>query len=210
MELDKLDNGAQDASKWCPIWYKMKPKVVSASLIGGYVYLSFFVKAVYILLVSFTLSHFHKSSPILLQVLQPFRLALCWMCDSPRTRCAWRTAPIYVWHEQATIEWARRVISNLLAATVWGVVHLPLVLSHRIKVVLWPGCENCARYNLNKKNMRSVQFVAKRREFSCNLSAGVVLIVRFTTNRTYTKSNTHIHVARGATSSSFRGGAIFI
>ena len=72
MELDKLDNGAQDASKWCPIWYKMKPKVVSASLIGGYVYLSFFVKAVYILLVSFTFSHFHKSSPILLQVLQPF------------------------------------------------------------------------------------------------------------------------------------------
>ena len=29
------------------------------------------------------------------------RLACRWMCDSPRTGCAWRHAPTYMWHEQA-------------------------------------------------------------------------------------------------------------
>jgi len=38
-------------------------------------------------------------------------LALRWMCDSPRTGCAWRTTPIYMWREQATIEWSWHVIS---------------------------------------------------------------------------------------------------
>jgi len=38
-------------------------------------------------------------------------LALRWMRDSPRTRCARRTTPIYTWREQAIIEWSRRVIS---------------------------------------------------------------------------------------------------
>jgi len=32
-------------------------------------------------------------------------LALPWMCGSPRTECAWRTTPIYLWHEQVIIEW---------------------------------------------------------------------------------------------------------
>ena len=32
------------------------------------------------------------------------RLALRWTCDSPRTRCSRRIAPIYMWHEQAIIE----------------------------------------------------------------------------------------------------------
>jgi len=33
------------------------------------------------------------------------------MRGSPRTKCAWRTTPIYVWRKQATVEWSRRVIS---------------------------------------------------------------------------------------------------
>ena len=39
------------------------------------------------------------------------RLVLCWMCDSPRTVCTWRTTSIYVCRRQAEIEWAQRGIS---------------------------------------------------------------------------------------------------
>jgi len=63
------------AKKWCPTWYKMVPdklengaQCVVAALIPGFLYLSV---SVCILLVSFTLSRFNKSSPTLLQVLQP-------------------------------------------------------------------------------------------------------------------------------------------
>jgi len=45
------------------------------------------------------------------------QLALRWMCNSPRTGCARRTTPIYMWREQAIIEWSRWVIS-IVAATV--------------------------------------------------------------------------------------------
>ena len=58
-------------------------------------------------------------------------LALCQICDSPPTGCAWRITPIYMWHEQAIIEWLRHIISMLLAATVWSFVHMPLGLSNR-------------------------------------------------------------------------------
>ena len=37
-------------------------------------------------------------------------VALRWLCDSPRTGCTRRTN-IYVWLEQAIVEWSRRVIS---------------------------------------------------------------------------------------------------
>ena len=43
-------------------------------------------------------------------VVATFPVALRWMCDSPRTGCARRTT-IYMWREQAIIEWSRRVIS---------------------------------------------------------------------------------------------------
>ena len=33
------------------------------------------------------------------------------MCDSPRTGCARRITPIYMWREQAIIQWSRHVIS---------------------------------------------------------------------------------------------------
>jgi len=39
------------------------------------------------------------------------RLALRWMCDSPRTGCARRTPPIYKWRKQGTTEWPWDVIS---------------------------------------------------------------------------------------------------
>ena len=38
-------------------------------------------------------------------------LAWRWMCDSPRTGCARRITPTYVWREQAIIEWSPLVIS---------------------------------------------------------------------------------------------------
>jgi len=70
----------------------MVSNVVYASFIAGFLYLIFSVR---ILLVSFTLSNFSKSSPTLLQVLQPLGLALCWMCDLPQTGCARRTTRTY-------------------------------------------------------------------------------------------------------------------
>ena len=36
-----------------------------------------------------------------------------WLCDSPWTECAWRTTLIYMWREQAIIEWSWRAISIL-------------------------------------------------------------------------------------------------
>jgi len=43
-----------------------------------------------------------------------FQLALRWMCNSPRTGCARRTTTTYMWHEQAIVEWLRRMISCCL------------------------------------------------------------------------------------------------
>jgi len=83
----------------------------------------------------------------------------------------------------------------LLAATVWNFAHLPLGLSDCNKMVLWPGCEGCARCNLHKKNVWSVRFVVKRWGCCCNLSVGVVLNAQFTGNRMCAKNNTHIYVA---------------
>jgi len=62
---------------------------------------------------SLSLSIFSTSLAQLVASVATSRLALCWMWDSPRTRCVWRRTPIYTWHEQAEIEWARRVISVL-------------------------------------------------------------------------------------------------
>ena len=38
-------------------------------------------------------------------------VVLRWLCDSPRTGCAWRITPLCMWREQAIMEWSRRVIS---------------------------------------------------------------------------------------------------
>jgi len=51
-------------------------------------------------------------------------------------------------------------------------------------------------FSLHTKNMRSVWFVVKKRGCCCNLSVGVALIVRFTTNWTCVKNNTIIYIAR--------------
>ena len=34
-------------------------------------------------------------------------VVLRWLCDSPRTGCAWRITPLCMWREQAIIEWSR-------------------------------------------------------------------------------------------------------
>ena len=67
--------------------------------------------------------------------------------------------------------------------------HLPLGISDRNKMVLWPGCEGRARVSFHTKNVRSVQFVVKRRGCCCNLSVGVALIVWFTANGMCAKNN---------------------
>ena len=85
----------------------------------------------------------------------------------------------------------------LLAATVRN---LPLGISYRNKMVLWPGCGGRAEFSYYTKNVRSVWFVVKRRGRCCNLSGGVALIVWFTTNGLCMKNNTIIYVARASNS----------
>ena len=97
--------------------------------------------------------------------------------------------PIYMWHEQAIIEWLRCSISAMLAGerlnkitsvreewlrrlisivTCCHSVKLCLLAtraSDRNKIVLWPGCErSCQVRRLYKNNVRSVRFVVKRRD----------------------------------------------
>ena len=67
----------------------------------------------------------------------------------------------------------------LLAATVWNFAHIPLGISDRNKMLLWPGCEGRAKFSLHTKNVWSVWFVVKRTGCCCNLPGGVVW---FTTN----------------------------
>ena len=96
-----------------------------------------------------------------------------------------------MWPEQAIIQWSLL----LLAAAVRSFAHMPLRISDRNKMVLWPGCEGRAEFSLHTKNVRSVWFVVKRRGCCCSLSGGVVLIVWFTTNGMCGKNNTIICVA---------------
>jgi len=84
---------------------------------------------------------------------------------------------------------------SLLAATVRSFAHMPLGISDRSKMVLWPGCGGRAVRSLHKKNVRSVRFVVKRRGCCCNLSGGVALNVWFTTNGMCAKNN-NIHMCR--------------
>ena len=116
-------------------------------------------------------------------------VVLRWLCDSPRTGCAWRKTLWSMWREQAIIEWSLL----LLAATVRSSAHMPLGISDRNKMVLWPGCGGRAEFSLHTKNVRSVRFVVKRRGCCCNLSGGVALIVWFTTNGMCGQNNT-IHI----------------
>jgi len=78
---------------------------------------------------------------------------------------------------------------DVFAATVRSFAHMPLGISDRNKMVLWPGCEGRARVSLQKKNVRSRRFVVKRRGCCCNLSGGVALNVWFTTNGMCVKNN---------------------
>jgi len=134
------------------------PNIVLANLIVGYWYLSFIVRAVSILLVSFTLSHFNKSRSALLQVLQPlgWRFVECvihheqdvreqrpFKCGANTQKYNERMCDLYCW----------------LLPQWWSSAHLSLGLSIGNKVVLWPGCVGRARCRLHKKNMRSEWFI---------------------------------------------------
>ena len=52
----------------------------------------------------------------------------------------------------------------MLVATVWRFAHLLLCLSIHNKVVLGPGYEDGARYNLHKKNVQYVRFIEKTKD----------------------------------------------
>jgi len=96
----------------------------------------------------------------------------------------------------------------LLAATVQSFAHMPLGISDRNKMVLWPGCEGRARVSLHTKNVRSVWFVVKRRGCCCNLSGGVALIVWFTTDGMCTK-NKNICVVRTTNNTVILSGDLY-
>jgi len=57
--------------KRCPTGYKMVPDTVLAILIPNHLDISFFAKEISILLLAFTLSHFHKSNLNLLHEIYP-------------------------------------------------------------------------------------------------------------------------------------------
>ena len=89
-------------------------------------------------------------------------VVLRWLCDSPWTGCAWRTTP-YIYVARTS---NNRVIMAcellLLAATVQSIAHMPLGISDHNIMVLWPGCEGCAEFNVHTKNVQSVRFVVKK------------------------------------------------
>ena len=115
-------------------------------------------------------------------------LALRWMRGSPRTECAWRTTP-YMWCEQAIIEWSRRVNSIIACChSVKFCAHAARAFQSQQNVAvtrMWRSC-------LHKKNVGSVRFVVKKRGCRCNLSAGVALNARFTTNEMCAKNTLYM------------------
>jgi len=81
----------------------------------------------------------------------------------------------------------------LLGATAWSFAHLLIGLSNHNKVVLGPGCEGGARYNLHKKNVQLVWFIAKPRVCCCNFLVGAALKVWFS-HAQYMKMTRDEHV----------------
>jgi len=174
----------------------MVPNVVSTTLIAGYLNLSFLSLHFTCL---FCCQLFQKALPNLAASVAISRLAFCWMCNSPRTECAWKPTPIYMWREEAEIQWAPHVI--FIVACCHSVKLCALACSGfpittNWCFLLWPVCECGSRCNPHKRDMRSVHCIAIRRECCCNLSVDVALKVWFTTNGLCTKNNTQIYVTR--------------
>jgi len=86
----------------------------------------------------------------------------------------------------------------LRAATVRSFAHIPLGISDRNKMMLWPECGGLAEFSLHTMNVRSMWFIVKRRGCCCNLSGGVALIVWFTTNGMCVQNNNIIYVAQAS------------
>jgi len=82
----------------------MVPNVVLTSLIASYSCLSRPILSLHFTCL-FQSQSFQKVEPNLAASIAASQLALCWMCDSPRTGRVWRTTPM--WREQAEISWAR-------------------------------------------------------------------------------------------------------
>ena len=114
--------------------------------------------------------------------------------------------PIYMWHEQAIIEWLRCSISAMLAGerlnkitsvreewlrrliSIVTCCHsvklctLAARASDRNKTVLWRGCERSCQVQTLQKERAIGAVRCKNEGCCCNLSVGVALNVRFTTN----------------------------
>ena len=88
------------------------------------------------------------------------------------------TIILYMQHKQAIVrEIATHDLYCCLPAAVQSFAHMPLGISDRNKMVLWPGCGGRAKFSLHTKNMQLVWFVVKRRGWCCNLSVGVDCVI---------------------------------
>ena len=124
------------------------------------------------------------------------RLALHWMCDSPRTGCARRITLIYMWCEQAIIEWSRRVIYIVACC------HIVKLCAHATRAFrsqqngvvtrMWRSCQ----VQTSQKECAIGAVPCKKRGMFLQPQVGIVLNAWFTTNGMCTKNNTHRYVAR--------------
>jgi len=119
------------------------------------------------------------------------------MCDSPWTGCAWRITPIYVLCEQAEIAWARCGTSNIAcchSVKLCALAARPFQSKQCGALTrMWRWCQVQPS---QKKNVRQVPFIAKRKGRCCILSVDIALKVWFITNGICAKSNTQIYVTR--------------
>ena len=73
-------------------------------------------------------------------------MVLRWLCDSPRTGCAWRIIPLCMWREQAIIEWSRRVISIV------GCCHCVKLCAHATRDFLSQQLQSSSFYQVDFKH----------------------------------------------------------
>jgi len=106
--------------------------------------------------------------------------------------CPKNNTHIYVWHEQAVIEWLRSMISVVACCHSMKLcTHAARAFRSQQNGAVTRMCRSC-QVQPSQTNVRSVRFVAKRRGCCCNFSVGVALNVQFTTNGMCAKNNTHI------------------
>ena len=84
----------------------------------------------------------------------------------------------------------------LTTATVRSFAHIPLGISDRNKMVLWPGCEGRAEFSLYTKNVWSVRFVLKRGDVVATSPVVLRWLCDSPRTRCACRTTPHIYVAR--------------